>query len=285
MSNAKIRKHHMPITIQQDISRLHVSVDHLLAVCMIQRRTNLFQQASDLIQRRQRIERSQVVDDSKVFIEVGEQQNGKVESRLIFCQFSLAQIFLLLMRLQLRLDDVGVCHLAALLELLADPEKSLCLFIRSLHRFVFVLGGEKSVEGLGHRNSESPQSNFRFRSRYCLGGRGAAVIRKILQRQALMDIPLCEIFVNPVIGNENLRRDIWIVGVCRLGVYGRHVVGDIRQHRRPALHQIFVRQTKRGNRSLQLRIIGSGSLQRVGKSDSLGRDGCTIRLRILRRGG
>src|SRR5216684_4072867 len=79
-----------------------------------------------------------------------------------------------------------------------------------------------------------------------------------------MHVPLCDVLVNSVIGNKDR-----VVGSVRgwLSVYGLHIVTDIRKQCGTALNKILVGETKCRECRLQLRIVRSGSLRRVRKSD------------------
>src|SRR5713226_9494549 len=79
-----------------------------------------------------------------------------------------------------------------------------------------------------------------------------------------MHVPLCDVLVNSVIGNKDR-----VVGSVRgwLSIYGLHIVTDIRKQCGTALNKILVGETKCRECRLQLRIVRSGSLQRVRESD------------------
>ena len=69
-----------------------------------------------------------------------------------------------------------------------------------------------------------------------------------------------------------------------LGIYGLHVVTDIRKQPRSALHKILMGHAKRRECRLRLGMVRRGSLQRISESDGRRRRGCGVRwTTVLRR--
>ena len=69
----------------------------------------------DFGKRRQRLGGLQIVDHGEVLVEIREQQDGQIEPAALHIDLSFLQIALLLLRLDARLDHVGVGHFAAVL--------------------------------------------------------------------------------------------------------------------------------------------------------------------------
>src|SRR6266852_3610976 len=157
-----------------------------------------------------------------------------------------------------------MCYLAAVFQFLADSQKSLCFLVGALRGRVFTLSREVTVVCLRHRDCQAAQSDFGLCPRHRLRGRRSTVVGKGLQGERLMHVSLCDVLVNSVVGNKDR-----VVGSVRswLSVYGLHVVTDIRKQCGTALDKILVGEAKCRECRLQLRIVRSGSLQRVRKSD------------------
>src|SRR5450631_2902032 len=127
------------------------------------------------------------------------------------------------MELDVGFDHVGARDLATFFQFVTDAKKTFRFVTSAFRGGVFVLCGNVSVVGLRDGNGQSAKSDFGLRFRYRLGRRRSAVICECLEGKTLMYIPLRDIFVSSVIGNEYWvgRTGFWIV---YLGRYIRHAV-------------------------------------------------------------
>jgi len=77
-------------------------------------------------------------------------QYSEFQPRLVHFQLRFPEFALLLLKLDLRLNDVRVCDFAALFKLLADVEEVACFGRCLLHVGVLPLCGHVSIVGLNH---------------------------------------------------------------------------------------------------------------------------------------
>src|SRR5262245_6359942 len=81
----------------------------------------------DIWKCRQIPRRIQVVNDREVFVQIGKEQNGKVQPCILYRECRVLKTLPLLLKLNLSFDDIAVRNLSGPLLLLRDIQESLCL--------------------------------------------------------------------------------------------------------------------------------------------------------------
>ena len=144
----------------------------------------------------------QVVDDGEILVEIRKQQHGQIEPGALHGQLRFLQIALLLLRLNPRLDHVGMRDFAAVLQFLADVEESRGFCVGALRGRVLALGHHQSVVRLGHGNDQAASGDLGLGPRLRQRGGGAAIVRNIREGEGLMHVRLADVFVHAVVGDE-----------------------------------------------------------------------------------
>jgi hypothetical protein len=195
---------------------------------------------------RQGLRDLQVIYHGEVLIEIGKQQHGQIEAAALHAQLSFPQVTLLLLGLNPCLDYVGVRDLAPALQFLTDVEKSSRLGSSALRRRVLALGHDQSVVRLGYSDHQAARGDLGLGPGLRQGGGGAAIVRKIGERDRLMYIRLADVLMYAIVGDELGRWASQRAGgtargkrACALGVNERIVVVQVGQQSCASLYAIF----------------------------------------------
>src|SRR5215470_19302454 len=136
-------------------------------------------------------------------------------------------------------------HLAALLEFLADIEKSLRFIGSLLCRSVLTLSRDQSVVRLHHRYYKATRGDLCLGPRHRFQRPRTTVGSQITHAKGFMNVSLADVFMNIVIGNEDGRV---AVSAVALGVKSLIVVDNAGQQCRARLYFVLMRQALIGKR-------------------------------------
>src|SRR5579872_2137969 len=124
-----------------------------------------------------------------------------------------------------------MCDLAALLQLLADAQKTMGFFQGPLHSSVFALGGGKSVITLHDSYHKSARSDFSAGFGRYFKGRASTVFRDVRQGDIFIHVALADVFMYSIICDIATAR--CTVSLC---VVESCVVVDVGQQRGATLY-------------------------------------------------
>ena len=111
-----------------------------------------------------------VIDDGEIQVEVGKEQDGKIQPALVHGKLGFAQIALAIVVLDLGFDHISVRHFTAIFQLLAQREKLLRFRRSLLHVGIFALRGDQPVIALHYGHDQPAFGNFRLGARHRFKG-------------------------------------------------------------------------------------------------------------------
>lgn len=135
-------------------------------------------------------------------IEIGKEQDGKLEAGLLGGEVGFGESALALLDLDLGLDYIHMRYFAAALAILTDGEVFLGVGEGALGGGLLVLGGEEGVIIRGDGGGEAAEGDLGLGAGERLAGLGLAQGGEGAEVEGFVQIALAEVFVDGVVGDE-----------------------------------------------------------------------------------